>query len=672
MRFTGILPVLLWYVFGFCSIFTGAPASAQVSSGSGVSAGYIPPFAIVSPTSGQCMTYNGTAWVNASCGSSSTVPASGVQAGTLGSGVLLSTLSQLPSQAPGTIVGTTCTTGTCSPSAISLGTGLSITGSTINASGGGSLPSTTNIITGNGSGGGANSGVALDYVAADYSIYLGITPPTSPVGQGNYTFGYGAGSAMAASGITQPQADVAIGYNALTACTACREIVAIGYNALASLTTTGNGAEDGTTVAIGSYAGQSVVSTGSGASVAIGQKAAASATVLASSTIIGSHAGESSTSSTGDTFVGAGTVNGTSLGATTNDNVFVGAYISANTPTGTLQYNVAVGSHAGPALTGGAAYDVFAGYYAGGGCTSCTDDILIGYNAGLDITTASHNIAIGENSLQNATSAYNVAIGYYAAQNLTSGTATAVGDSACSGITTGTYNSCFGHNAGGNGGTGSGGVFVGDSAGFSDKASNDTVIGVSAMGANTSPTGGNNTAIGNSAAYSMTSGGNNVAVGYAAGAANTTGSQNIAIGWQAGNTYPTTGGTNILIGYNINTVAGGTGNEINVGNALIGYATNPTLTSGWGTSPTAPTEASTFSFHAVVGATGTPSSATVIGLSTAPHSWNCSAQDLTTNLLGRMTAESTTSVTITWYSLVTGTATAPSNSDSIWFQCKAN
>ena len=49
-------------------------------------------------------------------------------------------LSALAPQNPGTIVGTTCTTGTCSPSAITLGTGLSITGTTINATGASTVP----------------------------------------------------------------------------------------------------------------------------------------------------------------------------------------------------------------------------------------------------------------------------------------------------------------------------------------------------------------------------------------------------------------------------------------------------------------------------------------------------------------------------------------------------
>jgi hypothetical protein len=73
-------------------------AQAQISAGSGISYGPLPPFGVVSPTNGQCLTYNGTAWVNSSC---------------------ISTLGQLPAQSPGTIVGVLSTaSGTIAPSAL--------------------------------------------------------------------------------------------------------------------------------------------------------------------------------------------------------------------------------------------------------------------------------------------------------------------------------------------------------------------------------------------------------------------------------------------------------------------------------------------------------------------------------------------------------------------------
>ena len=77
--------------FGLILAFIGAVASAQSVTWSPVPANF--PLTISNPTTGQCVTYNGTVWVNGSCGTASAVPASGVQAGTLGSGVLLNSAS---------------------------------------------------------------------------------------------------------------------------------------------------------------------------------------------------------------------------------------------------------------------------------------------------------------------------------------------------------------------------------------------------------------------------------------------------------------------------------------------------------------------------------------------------------------------------------------------------
>lgn len=197
-----------------------------------------------------------------------------------------------------------------------------------------------------------------------------------------------------------------------------------------------------------------------------------------------------------------------------------------------------------------------------------------------------------------------------------------------------------------------------------------------------SSTGPFNSAYGLNAANSLSSGFNNVAIGYNAltaataaqantaigsGAGDTvTGSNNTIIGFQVGGTTLTTGGSNILIGTSagVDTPAAGTTSYLNIGNGLRGYTTAPTIASGFGTSPTIAAGTSTFTFNINVGTGGTANNG-VLTMPAAPNGWNLFCTDITTPAVNRtvMTAQTTTSATLTNYNTTTGVAAAWAASD---------
>jgi len=106
------------------------------------------------------------------------------------------------------------------------------------------------------------------------------------------------------------------------------------------------------------------------------------------------------------------------------------------------------------------------------------------------------------------------------------------------------------------------------------------------------------------------------------------------------------------------------------GNLIATSNTLPTISSGFGTSPTI-TAVSTFVFKIVVGSGGASSG--TITLPTAPNGWLAFAADVTSGstLFLQLTGSTTTSVTFTSFSVTTG-ATAPmSASDVILVNCIA-
>lgn len=97
------------------------------------------------------------------------------------------------------------------------------------------------------------------------------------------------------------------------------------------------------------------------------------------------------------------------------------------------------------------------------------------------------------------------------------------------------------------------------------------------------------------------------------------------------------------------------------------FATAPTISSGFGTGPSIVASNGTAAFEVNVGTGGT-ASAGVIGLPAATTGWVCNCQDITTpsTNVTRMTANGTTSCTVTNSAFGTGLATAWSASDKLW------
>ncbi len=113
--------------------------------------------------------------------------------------------------------------------------------------------------------------------------------------------------------------------------------------------------------------------------------------------------------------------------------------------------------------------------------------------------------------------------------------------------------------------------------------------------------------------------------------------------------------------------------QLDIGTSVLVSATSPTISSGFGTSPSIPASNGTAAFRINVGSGGTANSG-VVGLPTAPTGWNCYANDLSTTgpnvFATHQTASSTTSATLTNYNN-SGTATAWHANDILAVSCFA-
>lgn len=109
-----------------------------------------------------------------------------------------------------------------------------------------------------------------------------------------------------------------------------------------------------------------------------------------------------------------------------------------------------------------------------------------------------------------------------------------------------------------------------------------------------------------------------------------------------------------------------------VGSVLAISSTAPTISSGFGTTPSITANNGTIAFRLDVGTGGTASSG-VIGLPTATTGWNCSVDDVTTpaSFITDQTASTTTTATVQNYSRTTGLATAWTASDILAVSCAA-
>ena len=110
--------------------------------------------------------------------------------------------------------------------------------------------------------------------------------------------------------------------------------------------------------------------------------------------------------------------------------------------------------------------------------------------------------------------------------------------------------------------------------------------------------------------------------------------------------------------------------SLSIGSNLVASTTLPTISSGFGTSPTILAN-STFCFKIVVGTGGAASG--TITLPTAPNGWLAFAADVTSGstLFLQLTGSTATSVTFTSYSVTTGSAANMSAGDVVLVNCIA-
>ena len=133
---------------------------------------------------------------------------------------------------------------------------------------------------------------------------------------------------------------------------------------------------------------------------------------------------------------------------------------------------------------------------------------------------------------------------------------------------------------------------------------------------------------------------------------------------------PATAGTINNVSIGATTASTGKFTTITETNLLVSNAA-PTISSGFGTSPSVTANNGTAAFRINVG-TGATASSGVIGLPTATTGWNCWVQDFTTpaTTFTKVSASTTTTVTVTNYN-TTGVATAWAASDILQVSCFA-
>jgi len=112
--------------------------------------------------------------------------------------------------------------------------------------------------------------------------------------------------------------------------------------------------------------------------------------------------------------------------------------------------------------------------------------------------------------------------------------------------------------------------------------------------------------------------------------------------------FSVAGGFGTLSAVNIGASNPGTANftTVSIGGALADSNTAPTISSGFGTSPSIGWANGTANFEVVIG-TGGSSSSGVLTMPTAAHGWACTVADIGTGTTTHQTGSSTTSVTLT-------------------------
>lgn len=188
-----------------------------------------------------------------------------------------------------------------------------------------------------------------------------------------------------------------------------------------------------------------------------------------------------------------------------------------------------------------------------------------------------------------------------------------------------------------------------------------------AVSGTTSVTGG----IGSS--VTLTAGAGGAATG-GSGTRNGGAGGNVTITTGAGGTGATANGASGSIALQVagTTILGLSSASINIGTTLLISTTAPTISSGFGTSPSVPNSNSTAVFTVNVGTGGT-ATAGVVAMPTAVNGWACKVTDITTtdSFVTEQNAMTTTTVSVKNYSRTTGLAIAWTASDILQFQCKA-
>lgn len=212
---------------------------------------------------------------------------------------------------------------------------------------------------------------------------------------------------------------------------------------------------------------------------------------------------------------------------------------------------------------------------------------------------------------------------------------------------------------GGNLATGAGVVAIGPGSGSCAAATRSVLIGgASSAGSNGGAKGCN---------QMIVLGGNTGNVGI-------TGHHAIIMGDGVGLTNCTNNVSYILIGNGnestpVDCIAG-VNSQMNISNTIIQSTAPPTISSGFGTSPTVPAGFSTAAFQINVGTGGTASTGVVkMGNGNMPHGWACDATNITNSATSVVACVAGVNLlTLTNYSRTTGAVTAWAASDIITVQ----
>lgn len=190
--------------------------------------------------------------------------------------------------------------------------------------------------------------------------------------------------------------------------------------------------------------------------------------------------------------------------------------------------------------------NVFIGHESGLNNISGFNNTFLGYQSGYSNTTANGCVAVGESAgFANQTGSGNTMIGYGAGKENKFNGNTFVGYNAGGLNVSGKNNCMYGESAGFNAFSGDSNVYIGSEAGFSSIGNSNVTIGYEAgRGVNNNAYYGN-TFLGANSGYKTSTGSNNVFIGRQAGFNNVTGTKNIFIGYRAG--YSETGSNKLYI-----------------------------------------------------------------------------------------------------------------------------